>query len=242
MLRSIWILAAAIVLSLTPRAYATLSEEERACDKARYAAYGKWMGCFAKAMAGGGEIRDLAKCREKYARNWPRLQAKFPATSCGGDRFVDNGDGTVTDNLTKLVWEEKNGADGSINPANQHDVDNEYQWTFTAPPAAQGSLFTTFLSNLNSTGFAGQRDWRIPTVSELQSLLLAECPDSGFAPCVDPLLEPDANNDSWTNSILQPQPVASDIVIYVVNTSFIASVNSLSSGQSTHARAVRGGF
>src|SRR6059036_1572800 len=38
-------------------------------------------------------------------------------------RFVDNGDGTVTDNQTGLQWEKKDGADGVENYADPHDVD-----------------------------------------------------------------------------------------------------------------------
>jgi hypothetical protein len=38
-------------------------------------------------------------------------------------RFVDNGDGTVTDTRTGLMWEQKTD-DGSI-----HDKDNVYTWS-----------------------------------------------------------------------------------------------------------------
>jgi hypothetical protein len=44
-------------------------------------------------------------------------------------RFVDNGDGTVTDNQTGLQWEKKTTAVGSVaNLADPHDVDNAYTW------------------------------------------------------------------------------------------------------------------
>ena len=41
---------------------------------------------------------------------------------CGPGRFVDNGDGTITDPETGLMWEKKDGAGGI------HDVDNWYIW------------------------------------------------------------------------------------------------------------------
>jgi hypothetical protein len=45
----------------------------------------------------------------------------------GPARFIDNGNGTVTDNSTGLQWEKKDGA--SEGPAgNLHDVDNPYTW------------------------------------------------------------------------------------------------------------------
>ena len=41
-------------------------------------------------------------------------------------RFVDNGDGTVCDHQTGLMWEMKNASDGDINLKNPRDVDNTY--------------------------------------------------------------------------------------------------------------------
>src|SRR2546425_10294069 len=37
--------------------------------------------------------------------------------------YTDNGDGTITDNNTQLVWEKQTVAEGSI-----HDMDNGYKW------------------------------------------------------------------------------------------------------------------
>ncbi|MBX3027357.1 DUF1566 domain-containing protein [bacterium] len=67
--------------------------------------------------------------------------------------YVDNGDGTITDTRTGLMWE-KLSDDGSI-----HDRDNVYTWG-TAKTAA-----------LNTASFAGHNDWRLPNVNELQSLV-----------------------------------------------------------------------
>ena len=73
-----------------------------------------------------------------------------------GARFVDNGDGTITDATTRLMWEKKS-ADGSI-----HDWTNAYIWA---------DAFGTFVAQLNAgSGFAGHSDWRLPNVNELQSL------------------------------------------------------------------------
>jgi hypothetical protein len=62
--------------------------------------------------------------------------------------FVDNGDGSVTDRATGLRWLR----DGSPEPGIY-------------------SKAKEFLSDLNKNGFLGYRDWRIPTVEELCSLL-----------------------------------------------------------------------
>jgi hypothetical protein len=74
----------------------------------------------------------------------------------GIDRFyADNGDGTITDTRTGLMWE-KLSDDGTI-----HDKDWQYLWT----EALWGKV-----AQLNQAAFAGYTDWRLPNVNELQTL------------------------------------------------------------------------
>ena len=62
--------------------------------------------------------------------------------------FVDNGDGTVTDRATGLMWEQKvSKREKSYYYAKKH------------------------VKSLNKKKFAGHDNWRIPTVEELYSLL-----------------------------------------------------------------------
>src|SRR5438034_488520 len=70
--------------------------------------------------------------------------------------YVDNGDGTVTDVNTALMWE-KLSHDGTV-----HDDHNGYTWA----TAVAGHVAT-----LNTTSFAGHDDWRLPNVRELQSIV-----------------------------------------------------------------------
>jgi len=60
-------------------------------------------------------------------------------------RFTDNGDNTITDSLTGLVWEKSPSTTGYM--------------TYSQSAAYVASLWT-----------GGKNDWRIPTIRELQSL------------------------------------------------------------------------
>jgi len=88
--------------------------------------------------------------------------------------FVNNGDGTVTDNNTSLMWETKGGSDGISNVNNPNDIDNIYQWN---------SLSQDFISKLNQLKYGGYDDWRLPSAKELVSILDFSKPVPG--PTVD---------------------------------------------------------
>jgi len=82
--------------------------------------------------------------------------------------YQDNGDGTITDLNTGLMWEKKS-YDGSIN-----DKHNAYTWD---------NAFAVHVAGLNSGGgFAGHTDWRVPNYKELVSILNLE----NVAPAVSP--------------------------------------------------------
>lgn len=106
----------------------------------------------------------------------------------------DNGDGTVTDNNTGLTWEKKDNS-WPPNDSDLHNVNNIYPWSGTCSTTGarcgvdadcrrprgqtctatdgQGGHLTIFkwLAELNAANFAGHSDWRIPTVSELQTIV-----------------------------------------------------------------------
>ena len=92
----------------------------------------------------------------------------FDTSGCTNTRFVDNGDGTITDVNTGLMWEKKSD-DGSI-----HDKDTVHSWD---------NAFAVHVATLNSSTFAGHTDWRVPNVQELQSIVDYET----FNPSVDPV-------------------------------------------------------
>ena len=142
-------------------------------------------------------------------------------------RFEDCGDGTVADHQTGLQWEKKTGALGSavfcdtVPCPDPQDVNNLYAWTRgTALDdyPFDGVAFTDFLARLNGkfdpfamTGcFADHCDWRLPEISELQTILVGRdaapgqvttCSD---APCIDPDFAavggPTASSGYWSAS------------------------------------------
>lgn len=99
--------------------------------------------------------------------------ANAASVACPADtaaRFTDNGDGTVCDSQTGLMWEIKTETVGTpvacVTPADctdPHDVNNVYNWTLLAatncpevvPPYSldcldpDGTLYTNFLEMLN---------------------------------------------------------------------------------------------
>jgi Protein of unknown function (DUF1566) len=121
-------------------------------------------------------------------------------------RYVDNGDGTVTDNTTHLMWEKKT-TDGSV-----HDVNNVYSWSATETKP-DGMAFVGFLGTLNhnssdpntgntiATCFANHCDWRLPTSAELIGIFdrtAPGCNAGGF--CIDPAFGPTSIHPCWSST------------------------------------------
>jgi uncharacterized protein DUF1566 len=134
-------------------------------------------------------------------------------------RFVDNGDGTVTDHQTGLVWEKKVAGISCgplFFPLALHCVDDTYRWI--SVPMLSGEPFTSFLAALNggatgvgdcvsadgkavTGGFNGHCDWRLPTVDELQTIVDPGAAGCGSgSPCIDPIFGPTAVAGYWSST------------------------------------------
>jgi hypothetical protein len=142
--------------------------------------------------------------------NSPYLVASGSALVCR-PRFFDNGDGTITDYQTHLMWQVPSTAcTGEV-------TCNSARYFYAQDTSAQqnGSLFTVFLAGLNSDAlstslpssslcFANHCDWRIPNVKELRSLVAA-CPSAGA--CVDSLLASMEPFEYWSSTRQSDNPL-----------------------------------
>lgn len=106
-------------------------------------------------LAAWGALASAANAEQEASASAPCV----PDASAS-PRFVDNGDGTISDFTTCLMWEKKEDSGGI------HDKDNLYswsvcdQWPYCEP---SGTAFTGLLATLNEgTCFAGHCDWRLP--------------------------------------------------------------------------------
>jgi PKD repeat protein len=82
----------------------------------------------------------------------------------GHNQLVDNGDGTVTDLATGLMWQQEDSAVG-------------LDW--------QAAL--AYAENLD---LAGHTDWRLPDAKELQSIVdYTRCPQSSGSAAIDPIFD-----------------------------------------------------
>jgi len=101
--------------------------------------------------------------------------------------FVDNGDGTVTDRATGLLWQ-KSGSSRSVT------------WR-------RAELY---IDKLNRNQFAGYSDWRLPTIDELASLLEKSKKD-GFH--IDPVF--DRKQERCWSSDSSPDPLYGSMGLFV---------------------------
>jgi hypothetical protein len=128
---------------LYPLASPFLPPENKVEKDYSYAA-GQKTGTLEAGAGGGvpktGQTTSYADYDDGY------YQKGYPKT---GNRFTNNGDGTITDNATGLEWVANPTAAG---------VGDSYAWA-DAIAACEGLTY------------AGHSDWRLPNVKELQSII-----------------------------------------------------------------------
>ena len=88
-------------------------------------------------------------------------------TEYGQNNFVDNGDGTVTDEGTGLMWSQTDSGEGM----NWEDA-------------------LAWVQQMNNESCLGYSDWRLPNAKELQSLVdYTRSPDTTSSAAIDPIFE-----------------------------------------------------
>jgi len=88
-------------------------------------------------------------------------------TDYGKNDFADNGDGTITDKATGLMWAQADSGEGL-------DWREALAW----------------VQQMNAENYLGYNDWRMPDVKELQSIIdYTRSPDTTQSAAIDPLFE-----------------------------------------------------
>ena len=117
-------------------------------------------------------VASLFGCGELlFAANSVTLKAVV--SSPEGVRYVDNGDGTVTDKSTDLMWEKDGSGAGVV------------FFTETGNVTWAGAI--AYCENLS---LAGYTDWRLPNINELNSIV-----DYSRNPTIDPVFINNGNSN-----------------------------------------------
>ena len=115
------------------------------------------------------QIIHAQTCEGNIANNWQN------------SRYTNHNNGTVTDNITKLMW--KTCSEGQVwnnnnTPADSSDdtcvgLANMYNWQST-------------LEQASGSHFIGNNDWRLPNIEELKSLVAYNCHDPSINESIFP--------------------------------------------------------
>lgn len=190
------IVAFLVVLLASSTSWA--ADPQLACQQRKLMAQGKLEACLTRSAARvlGGKADSSATCRQKFQDALAKADSKASAagTSC---RFLDNGDGTLSDLNTGLMWEQKDTTScNEVGGLKLRCYGRAWNWmTSLDPIGLTGNLATvllhrtshpTFLEN-EAACLAGHCDWRVPTVEEVRAILDPDCSDGW---CLDPLFGP----------------------------------------------------
>jgi hypothetical protein len=94
-------------------------------------------------------------------------------TDYGTNDFADNGDGTVTDHATGLMWAQDDSGDGvNTGPRSGMTWEDALAW----------------VEQMNDQNYLGHNDWRLPNAKEMQSIVdYTRSPDTTGSAAIDPV-------------------------------------------------------
>jgi hypothetical protein len=174
-----------------PELVARIAELEAELERCKYhLSEAQWDA--ADCRAGSLPDTGQAACYDQASNEIPCDSATCPGqdgryyTGCRTDgRFLDNGDGTVTDRCTLLMWLKRTA---DVNQDGQENEDDLLQWCEAL----------SYCGNLKFGGsFDGWDDWRLPNVRELQSIINYGRSGSSIDPAFDALAE---DRSYWTST------------------------------------------
>jgi hypothetical protein len=153
-----------------------------------------------------------------------------------GSRFLSNGDDTVTDQLTGLMWTKKPNMGRNANNAN-----TTVQWTdaFTSidhlnDPTNSNSLPLGCSTNSEVDCYT---DWRLPNIKELQSLIDFGQMSPALPPGYNTSFDDASMNYYWSSTSNLSNPIASAWAVYMVT----GMVNGQNKGNPCYVWPVRRG-
>lgn len=96
-------------------------------------------------------------------------------TDYGKNEFVDNGDGTITDSATNLMWTRDDSKKGM-------NWEEALKWT----------------QKMNDEEYLGYDDWRIPNAKELESIVdYSRSPDATNSAAINPIFNTTKDGDNY---------------------------------------------
>jgi hypothetical protein len=144
--------------------------------------------------------------------------------------YTDHGDGTVTDNVTGLMWQKCNVGQNYLTCSGYGDA---YNWYW-----ASGTYSAKFNPNATaicgSLSLGGHDDWRLPTDKELQTIVNYSIPYPG--PTMDAVFNSPRAFYNWSSTTNAGQP---DYAFYL--DFYYGIVNDFLKDAALLIRCVRGG-